>query len=144
MIVYYHPHSSSTPTVKSKDYKRNPNKNGNDTSRFWILRLDYQKVMQKNRSLFMGMANQSQTESCQVFHDSGHSYEQYISYCIIYIFYIITTQLSLNTMLFYTAVFCRNFKGIQSGKPVFNIFDIYVFLNISAIFYSFHAVQIKL
>lgn len=91
----------------------------------------------------MGMANQSQTESYDFFHNPGHSYEQYIRYCIIYIFCIIIVQLSLNTMLFNTAIFCRYFKGIQSGKPILNIFVIFVFLCFSIISSIFYAYQTK-
>jgi len=92
----------------------------------------------------MGKANQSQTESCEVFHNSEHSYEQYLSICILYFFLIRIPQLSLNTELSNTANFCRNSKGIQFGKLVYNIFVIYDFLLLSTFFAYFNIYQVTL
>ena len=85
----------------------------------------------------MGKATQSQTEPYEVFRISGGSYEQYTTICILYFFHNEAIQLSLNTMLFNKANFCRNSKGIQFSPLVFNISSIFVFLLFSSIFLLF-------
>ena len=92
----------------------------------------------------MGKAMQSQTEPYEVFRISGVSYEQYITFCIIYLFNIETSQLSLNTMLFNKPIFCRNSKGIQFSLPFFNISVIFYFLLFSSFFSYFNTYQIKI
>lgn len=89
----------------------------------------------------MGKVNQCQTGSCEVFDKSDKSYEQYINHCIYLFLYATYRQLSLNTMLFNLANFCRNFKGIQSWPFVFNNIVIYVFLIFSTIFAYFNKYQ---
>lgn len=92
----------------------------------------------------MKITNQSQTESYEVFHNSDRSYEQYVTYCICYLFNAYISQPALNTVLFDPVDFCRNFKGIQPAQSVFNNFTIFDFLLFSLIYYNFNTYQIKL
>ena len=143
VIFYRHPCAAGNDRLNQAAANATLIKMKMKTVVFGYLGLIIRKSCEKNRTLFKGKADQSQTESYEVFHYSKPSYQQILSTCFFYIFIITTSQTSWNTVIFNVVNFCRNFKDIRPGQSVINNFTIFDILCFSLNSYYFNILQIK-